>query len=293
MMFTLLRDRILPQRREASLAAQAVAPSTLTENWKDSEEFMIVKMGGKEVGGAITSVRRSGTGHIPGYTAEFRFAIVLNLFGVQRPATIRARTELNSLFDLDQFAIVADLSSYKFEAAGRTQNDELLMETRQGGKVSRLRYRLDRKITLLDAVRPVVARNFKIEPGNSMALPVVDPIWSMDHGTLQLTVGNPKRIQIDGEEKTAYPLEARLNDFVSTSWVDSDGTTLQRQLAGGLSMEKASPGRVRAASAELDQPIEVAPVIPADFEDLPVTPLKRMSEGGKTPLETLGSLLPR
>lgn len=293
MMFTLLRDRILPQRQQAALAARTVAPATLTGDWKDSEEFMVVKMGPKEVGGAITSVRRVIQGQVPAYMAEFRFGVGLNLLGVVRPATIRARAELDSQFDLNRFALIADLSSYKLEVAGLARNEELLVETRQGGRVMRARYRLDRRITLLDAVRPVVGRNFKIRPGNSIALPVVDPIWSMDHGTLQLTVGDPEEITLDGKKVTAYPLKARLNDFTSTSWVDSSGATLRRQLAGSITMEQAPPGRVRSAFAQLDRPIDVKPVDEADFEGVPITPLKRLSTGGKSPLETLGSLMPR
>lgn len=293
MMFTLVKDRILPQRRAAALAAKTVEPETLTDNWKDSEEFMLVKMGDKEVGGAITRVVRVGRGVSSSYKADFRFGMVLNLFGVARQANIQALGELDASYDLTGFKILADLSSYRIEAAGEMIGEELLVEVRQGGKISRHRYKLNRKISMLDAVRPVLARNFEIKPGNTVAIPVIDPVWSMNQGTLQLTVGRPEEILLNGERVQAYPLEMRLNDFVSTSWVDKDGATLRRQMAAGFTMERATRGRVEASAPGLMQPLEVGGIQAGDFAGIPATPLESLKPEGKTPLATLGALLPK
>lgn len=293
MMFTLLKDKILPQRQAQVLASKTVAPSTLTATWKDSDEFMTVKMGAKEVGGAITRVRRIQRGQLPYYQADFRLGVGLNILGVPRTASIHGRGHLDASFDLSDFVIAIDLSSYKIEVAGEMVGEELLVEMRQGKQVTRSRYKLERRISMLDAVRPVVTRNFQIKPGNQIAIPVIDPIWSMNQGTLQMTVGEPESIRIGSQTVEAFPIVMKLNEFVSTSWVDKEGSTLRRQLAGGLTMEKSTAEAVRTRSPNINREIQVKPINPQDFAGIAAKPIQRLSDQGKTPLETLGALVPR
>ena len=290
MMFTLVKDRILPQRREAVLSERSVAPAALTADWHDQAEFMAVKLAGKEIGAAAATVTKVMEGQIPTYEAEFRMGIELSLVGIVRPISVRARGELDGEFALSRFHFSADLAGYKLSATGRASQDELLVQVDQGGGVNRARFQLDRRITLLEAVRPVATSRFKIKPGNTFAVPVVDPVWSMDHGTLVLTVKAPETIEVDGAKVTAFPVESRLNDQTSMSWVDAEGRTLKREVAGGLMLERTTEEKAIRLSPDISKPVEMPRLDLAGFKDVQPRKLGPMAKGGKSPLDTLSKL---
>jgi hypothetical protein len=289
MMFTLVRGRILPERRERALAAQSVEPSALTHGWEDVREYMVVRFGDTRIGSAATSIAQT----MAGYRAEVLFGLNMDLLGLQRNVGIRTAADLDRSFDLRQFHIETALAGMELALTGLATDEELYVEVKQGKSISRSRYTLDRQISLLEAVQPLATRSFKLEPGNTLVVPVVDPIWSLERGMLEIRVMNRERITLSTGEVDAIRIETRLNEFVSTSWVDEQGNTLKRQVAGGLVLERASEGQARAAGGLEYQPIRIPPLNMADFKDVPVERLERLAEQKSSPLSILGTIMAR
>ena len=290
MMLTLVRDHILPQRRAQELAAMSVSPATLVENWRDVEEFMIVRFNERPIGGGLTRITRdekSGTG----FVADIRIALNLDLLGTARRVHINGSAWLDADFSLSRFQIEANLAPLAMSVAGMEMNDELLVEARQGdAPPSRARYTLGRSISLLDAVRPLAMRSFRVEPGASISVPVVDPVWSMELGMVEISVLRRETIRMADGPREAFRVQTRLNDFASTSWVDADGATLRRQLAGGFVLDRADSATVERVIPGIDKPMSPAHVNPADFAGVRPQPIQRISDARSSPLSILGAL---
>ncbi len=288
MMFTLVRDEILPKRRAEALAEVTVQPASLVRDWKDVEEYVAVRFANRTVGAGVTRIAQRRVKEA-GFTADVRFALDFDLFGVTRRILIRGGAELDAGFDVLAFHLLADLSPLNLSITGHEQAGELLVEVNQGGKVARARYTLERRISLLEAVRPIAQRNFAIRPGATIALPVVDPVWSMQVGIVEIAVRNRERIQLDGKDVEAYRVETRLNELVSTSWVDEKGATLRRQLAGGFFLDRSDTATVARIAPSLAEPVTIPPLHVADFAGVPVRPLRDLADRRSSPLGILDS----
>lgn len=288
MMFSLVRDKILPQRRAQQIAASAAEPAQLVKQWKDFEEYMIIMYNGQNIGAASTAIKK-GPGESAGFDADFKFGVNVQILGMQRVASILARAELDESFDLSRFHIVANLGAMDVRVTGVATADQLLVEIKQGERIERTRLALDRRISFLEAVRPLLTRNFTIRPGNSMAIPVVDPVWSMERGTLQATVIEKEEIIVRSQKVQAFRVETRLNEFVSTSWVDESGATLKRQLFNGLFLERATKEHATNKTEALNQQITIPALDTDKFEKLPVQPLDQLSQQNVAPMKVLGT----
>ena len=289
MMFTLVRDHILPQRRAQELAAMSVNPAKLVENWRDVEEYMVVRFNERPIGGGLTRIRREETTGT-GYVADIRIALNLDLLGSTRRVHINGTAGLDPDFSLTRFQIEANLAPLAMSVAGMEMNEELLVEARQGGAdPTRTRYTLGRRISLLDAVRPLAMRSFRVEPGASISVPVVDPVWSMELGMVEISVLRAETIRMADGPREAFRVQTRLNDFVSTSWVDADGTTLRRQVAGGFVLDRADSATVERIIPGIDKPMDPVRVNPADFAGLTPQPIQRIGDARSSPLSILGA----
>lgn len=289
MMFTLVRGRILPERREKELASQSMEPSALTHDWKDLRETMIVRYGDTRIGSAATSVVRT----MSGYAAEVEFGLNMDLLGMPRNIGIQAVAELDRAFDLRRFHIETGLAGFDLALTGMATDEELYVQVKQGQQKRLSRYTLDRKISLLEAVSPLATRKFELKPGNRLVVPVVDPIWSLQRGMLEIRVLDRETITVMGKETQGIRIETRLNEFVSTGWVDEHGNTLKRQLAGGIVMERATEGQARAAGGLSRAALRIPELNPADFKRVPAEPLERLAERKNAPVAILGSIMAR
>jgi hypothetical protein len=288
MMFSLVRDRVLPQRRAQELAAQSVEPAALVERWQDLEEGAWVRYGGKDVGSGVTRITRM-PGEAAGYDVDIRFGFNLGMFDLTRQIQIKGRAELGSKFELVRFHLEGNLQPLRLAVTGEATSEELRVEIRRNGIPSRARYRLDRAISLLDAVRPQALRHFKVEPGASIAVPVADPVWSMELGTLKVSVLGSELIDWENGKREAFRVESSLNDFVSTSWVDTSGTTLRRQLVGGFVMDQADPRIVILRNPGLKEPAAIRSLQASDFAKLPLQDIKSLTERKSSPLSVIGT----
>jgi hypothetical protein len=289
MMFSLVRNEILPIRRAMPDDASAFSPRQIARKWRDYSEYMLVTYGGVEVGAASTSITRE-LEEPARYTVDTRFDVSLGMLAAARHVSLIARAELDDNFELSRFHIRCDLVATKIAVTGMVSEEVLYVETEQGGRIKRTRFALDRAISLLDAVRPIAARNLDVVPGRTVRVPVVDPVWSMDVGTLEVRIGDIEKITVGGAGVDAYRVESRLNDFVSTAWVDATGRTLRRQLAGQLALERTTPARAFQAGTALVDTLTMPDINPADFANIRTEPLSRFASSGASPFSILGSL---
>ncbi|PKO18781.1 hypothetical protein CVU37_05220 [candidate division BRC1 bacterium HGW-BRC1-1] len=287
MMFLLVRDNIIPQRRAQNLAATSIDPATLTANWHDIEEPMLIRFKNKGIGGALTRITRADTTATL-YHADMRFILNLDMLDLSRRVQINAQAELNSGFNLSKFHLEGNLAALTMSITGVEHNGELLIEVRHGDETpARARYTMDKSISFLEAVRPLALRNFKIETGAAISLPVVDPVWSMELGTAEISVGPREKIELTSGTVEAFRVETRLNDIVSSSWVDEQGLTLRRQIAGGFTLDRADLAEVLRAAPHINKPAEPYGLNPADFADITPRPLKSIADPGSSPLAVL------
>jgi hypothetical protein len=290
MMFTLVRQHVLPQRRAEVLAARSVDPVRLTRHWEDVEEYMVVTFGGVPVGAAATTVRRTGHAETPDYRADLRVGLEPMVMGLRQSLSIHAAAELDRLFTLRRFRIRLDLAGMQILVTGLADDEYLFLETERDGTRTRRKFPLRGPVSLLEAVRPAAVRTLQIRPGASLAVPVVDPVLSMQLGTLEITVVRQETIKTLNGDREAYRVEARLNDFVATSWVDSSGTVLRRQLVGGFMLDRTTSAAVRALIPELikdDMP--VPSLNPAAFAAIPPEEAATLGNPKDAPLGILGS----
>lgn len=290
MMFSLVREHVLPQRRAEALAARAVDPARLTGQWEDVEEHMVVTFGGMPVGAASTTVRRIGDPAAPEYRADLRVGLEPVVMGLRQTLSIRAAAELDRLFTLRRFRIRLDLADMQIMITGLADDEYLLIETERDGTRSRRKFPLRGAVSLLEAVRPTAMRMLDIRPGASLAVPVVDPVFSMQAGTLEVTVGRAETIKTTDGEQEAFRVEARLNNFVATSWVDSSGTVLRRQLAGGFMLDRTTSAAARALIPELmKDDLPVPSLNPAAFAAIAPEDAASLGNPKEAPLGILGS----
>lgn len=291
MMLTLVRDRILPHHRQTVLASESIQPGSLTDNWQDVNEYVVVVSGKRDIGGGMTSIRRL-PGSVPRYEVEFRFGINIMLLGVSRPVSMVGRGTLNANYDLESFTIMARLGALDWQISGLAVENELLVEVTEYGKTSRQKLALEKRISFLEAVRPLVTRKLAIKPGTSVSVPVVDPIWSLQRGYMQVTIGNKERVRVRFKDVEAYRVESKLNDLVTVSWIDDQGNTLRRDIAPGLSLERTTKEHAQAISDVMKESIPTHSVDQDAFREIPAQSVDRLADKKMSPLSIFGSSLP-
>ncbi|MBX7246375.1 MAG: hypothetical protein K1X53_12835 [Candidatus Sumerlaeaceae bacterium] len=238
MMYTLVKDKILPARRAQELAAITMGPDELLRGWQDVAESMLVTFNGGVVGSASTSIVKT-TETLSRYNADFRLGISPSFPIITQNLSIIASGELDERFQVQRFRLKADMAGFKFETVGYSTGDVLYVKTERGETVLKQIFNLDKPLSLLEAVRPAALHSLEIKPGKSVSVPVADPIWSMQLGDMIATVVKAEKVSVAGDELDAFLVETSLGDFVTKSWVDAKGTTLKRQLVGGFYLERA------------------------------------------------------
>lgn len=288
-MFSLVRDRILPQQREQRLAAQSMDPANLAADWKDFEEYMLLMYSGKRAGAALTRVRRA-TGPLGGFEAETRFDMTLNILGVDRSIHIAALARLNAGFQLEEFTMAGDVAGTTVRLNGYVHNEELLLSARYGEETRRMRFSLPTAPSLLEAVRPALARELKLEPGAAISVPVVDPLWSTEAGYVEAVVRGLETVNLDGQTTEAFLVESKFQGIVTRQWVSRDGETLRRQLLGPLFMRRTTREHAEAAGNLMKLELRIPPFDEREFADAVESPAGHVPDRRINPFAMLSGL---
>jgi hypothetical protein len=290
----LVITHVMPQRSEVSLLTQARDPGELAQSWQDLEESLVIRSGRQQVGRALITVIRDANG--TGFRADFRMVLGLNLLGRQRDLTVRGAAELDNQFQLLRFHGAFDAQPVTLRVTGLVSGMDLYVAVSDGttSEPYRRRIVLDRAISLMEAVTPIATRAMEIRPGAEYALPVVDPFWSLDHGTMSMRVREPERITLGHESLLAYPVDLALREFRTRIWVNESGKVLRRRLIGQYTLDAAPRLRSDNLPEELQNPVVIPGLSASDFVGVEPNSLRGLvnQRRTQTPLSLLQGLTP-
>ncbi|MGI8905994.1 MAG: hypothetical protein ACR2IE_05830 [Candidatus Sumerlaeaceae bacterium] len=290
MMASLLTRHVLPQKRTPLDESAIEDPAVLTHRWRDMREYMLL-MYGKAILGAASTVVYRLEGPRVHYVANFRLGATLGFAKLRQTITIKAIGELDSQFELKGFFVDANLATLRLRVRGATRGTELFLDVEKNGHHALSRLQLGRRISLLEAVRPALMQKFVIRPGAVYVLPVADPMFSMQHGQVEIRILDREKLTVSGRDLMGYKVEMRLNDFISYCWVDRHGNTLRRQIVGNLTMERADEVEAKKVSGVLSEPLELPALDLGQFTRVRSQTIDQMSDGKQSPLAVLGGLM--
>ncbi|AXA36538.1 hypothetical protein BRCON_1761 [Candidatus Sumerlaea chitinivorans] len=250
-----------------------LAPAAIARTWRDYSEYALLVWQGATVGAMGTSITREQS-PTPRYLLELHLEAQPRPLGGAGGITLSALAELNADLVLNRFRLLGRILGADFAMNGLISSDrELFLELRRGEERTRLRFKLEQPISLAEVVRPLALRTAEIRSGASFRVPVMDPLWSMQIGVLEITVGDIETLRLPDGEIQAWRVESRLNDFVSTSWVDAAGRPVRRQLFGGLWLDRTTAQRALEVAPTLASRLEFVDLQPSDFADVPQQPI--------------------
>ena len=261
MMGLLLRNYLLP--RGDSSDAVEVSPGALTEDWRDYEEWMRLTIAGRSDGVSYTTVRRRTDRS--GYIAANRIRLDLGVLGGQHAFRLETVASLNSLFQMDRVTAEVRLDDAELKFAALSNNLRFLYRLQYEGQTRVGSQNLEKPISLLEAVRPLAARQLDLKVGNAYRLPVLDSTWSLREGNAEVKVQAREKILIGGRSYDAFRLVTSLGPYASTTWVSPEGEMLRREFAGNIRMERMDPEKGRERFPGIDAPVEIPKFTARDF----------------------------
>jgi len=260
MMGLLVRDYVAQRRKPYDLPE--LSPERLTEQWRDFEEWMTLKIGRRSEGVSYTTIRRLAAR--AGYLACNRTWLELDILGRH---TFRLQTValLDSAFYLRRAFADVRLDESQMHFTALVTRAQLLYRW-QYEEQTRVGFQnLERPISLLEAVRPLVGRHLDLKVGTVRRVPVLDSTWSLHEGWAEVRVEARERIPLGGKTVEAYRLAIQLGRFTSTIWVNEQGEALRRQFAN-ITMERVEPQEARERFPGIDAPVETPSVKVSDFQ---------------------------
>lgn len=290
MMTSLVVAHILPHKREPLPDSSIDDPATLTRHWQDSREYMLLKYG-PAVLGASSSIVQKLDGPQVRFVANFRLGATFGFAKLKQAMRLKAVGELDSQFELSAFYLDSDLAGYRLRVRGAVRGTELFVDLDKNGQHSISRLQLGRRISLLEAVRPAVMHHYAIKPGATYVLPVADAGFTLQQGQVEMRVLERDDQVLGGRKVAAYRVETRLNDFVSSSWVDRQGNTLKRQVIGQLYMERCTAPEAEKISPVLRESLIFPPLDLEQFKRVQSQTLEQLTDGKQSPLSVLAGLL--
>jgi hypothetical protein len=258
----LIRSHVLPRRGTSD--AIDISPDALTEEWRDYEEWMRLTVAGRSDGLCYTAIRRRSDRS--GYVACNRIWLDLEVFGGRHTFRLQTVASLDALFRLDRASASLRLDDSEMSFTALCRGRQLLYRWELEGQKKAGRQKLEKPISLLEAVRPLLARHFELKVGNAYRLPVLDSTWSLREGVAEVRVEALERIALGGKIVDAYRLVTQLGPFTSTTWVSVQGEVLRREFGGAVVMERIEPKKAVARYAGIDAPADVPAVGVKDFD---------------------------
>lgn len=276
MMFSLVKDRLLPQREAMRLTEVDVA--ALVTEWEDIDEWFNVNTEGRTIGGMRLTMYE--TQRPVGFRADLNFIMNLRVFRRDLQVWVRGAAQLDTLFNLDHIELSMAAWNVMMDMRARAMPDgRLLVEIKPDDTQIPERFvvPLDREISLMDAVRSIALRRMELQLGQSYSIPVIDPIYQMRRGDMILTVENYDFVHLLGEDepRQVLRLTSRFGGFDSRLYVDDEGRIIRRQLMPGrdLFLDRTEEAlflrRHPRLRRYLQEHIEPQVLDPADFDGAP------------------------
>ena len=262
MMYMLLIKEIWPGRTLGQ--EKFVMPEAFVANWQDLDEWMEVKYKDMPLGIVRTQIQRIKGGY---FLAGSRLHITLP-FGVLRMSlSADGAALLDSKMTLEMAALDCDLINQKVRFEAAVSGDALYYTlTTNGALTGGGRLLLAAPPSLYPAARSMLARNFKLQVGQTYDVQVFDPLWTFGSDMARMRVLKREQVPTGGASKEmvdAFKIETTFNEMKSYSWVDDQGRTVRHQLGMELILSRIETAEARRTYPQMDKPL-VAPIVNND-----------------------------
>jgi hypothetical protein len=140
---------------------------------------------------------------------------------------------LNDRLILDRFILTINLSAAgkgeTLRISGLVRGLNLFLRLERGESLQFRTLRLSRPVALAESLRPLFGRA-DLKVGDTYTLPVFDPIWNLQGGTLSVHVAAEETLQVAGRKIDVLRIETRTGSVKSTAWVDDQGRVWKREM---------------------------------------------------------------
>lgn len=286
MMTSLVRNHLSPP--PMATGGEQLNAEVFAEDWSDIEEWMEFRWMGGEAGAAMASVRAMG-GDEKGYRLDSRAQ--LN-FAKMPGAGIHfsAAATLSEDFALDSFVAIFEAAGSKLDARGFVWGERLYFQFSSGLKGGARRsafWPLDGPISLMESLRPLVARKIDLSQGAVYRIKAFDPVWFGMAGEAVIEVKGQETIELAGESLRATRVETTLAGRKTIAWVDESRSVLRYQMMEGLTLERSEREEVLRRYPQLADEMKIPKFDVMEYTYNPE--LIDLSQGN--PMGTLAGLL--
>ncbi len=245
------------------------------ERWNDIEEWMEIVQVNPETGdtrtvGAsrTTIVLLDDATTATAYRGEF--VISAKLSPLLPQGTIAGNAILDRYGSLTEFGVRGQVGQLKLSSQGVVLNDLLYLHVDNMNEINRIKKRLDQPVTFNEMLRPSLARHMKLEPGERMSSPIVDPLTGQHRGSMRLEVLQREAIVINGRRISALRVKSSIGDIETLMWVDEEGRTLRRNLVNNLRMDRVDKEAALEIIPTLADEIDFPSLDLTEFREVPV-----------------------
>lgn len=245
------------------------------ERWNDIEEWMEIVQVNPETGdtrtvGAsrTTIVLLDDATTAAAYRGEF--VISAKLSPLLPQGTIAGSAILDRFGSLTEFGVRGQVANLKLSSQGVIANNLLYVYIDNMNEISRMKKRLDQPVTFGEMLRPSLARHMKLEPGERMSSPIVDPLTGQHRGSLRMEILQREAIILNGRRTSALRVKSSVGDIETLMWVDEEGRTLRRNLVNNLRMDRVDKESALEIIPTLADEVDFPPLDLTEFRDVPV-----------------------
>lgn len=280
MTLSLVKDRILPERVRARTSL--VDPEVLALQWSDIHEWAWIKRDG-EVHGAmgliITQNIPEDEKHIAieetNYTLIQNFLVTATILGIPQRIRTRVTMDLTPDFRIEKFIARARASIFQVECQGFVRDKVLYYQIRnlslhvKNNENAPAIYGYmeldDNPLSLLEAVKPMMARYSHRLVGETYSFDAFNPFGSQTSRKVIVTVASEETLVYEGQERKVYRVDTKYDDITRSSWVDEFGRTLRREILMGYIAEQGGRANIIKAFPKLGEELEVPEFDELDF----------------------------
>ena len=259
MMCSLVALHVLPERRRAQ--SLLIEPQILASQWLDINEWSWIRHEGQTVGGMVLSVTQEHSGKdnaLRGYRVVQNGKVTIPVLLFQQQVDFNLTMSLSPEFNVSKFVVSIRVPPLQADLSGFVLENRFFYRVTPNHGVSIYGViPLKHPLSLLSAVRPMIARQMDLIVGRVYPVDIVDPFNNMTRGQAQVKVAAQEAIVVNGKKIPAFRLDTTFGGITKKSWVSQDGTTLRRELLKGYVMDQSDKPSVLAQFPDLRRIIRV------------------------------------
>jgi hypothetical protein len=201
---------------------------------EEGETWMAIYHGDEKIGFARSNVRKEAAGY-----AVFESAVLhLRAVGAVHRVSTEIVGHLNKDTSLRSFVFLIDSGLVRFEAKGRVEGQQLILETGFGGETTETRLMLREPPFLSAGLWPYLLSH-GLEVGTRYRLSLFDPSI-MAQKPMEVEVVGREEVVVAGKTYDAYKVKTSFSGLEIVTWLDADGDRLKEEGLMGLRMVKTT-----------------------------------------------------